>query len=115
MATPYDFCCELVNDISLKHKNNCTIDLDDVIAAYKGNGGRCILTGAPFVFTKGAPTSPAIVTIDKTKGFHKGNIQLVALALDTPDRPSNEEFYEMRENFFQSMGMPIPPRTHSFN
>lgn len=124
--TPYGFMEKMANNAKWHAKkrgtknrgdtsHECDDDiLDQIIELYNKYGGRCLITGAPFVFTPGSPYAPSIDRIDDSKGYVRGNIRLICVALNTPQKPDLEKYYEIREDYFRENNMPIPPRTHSF-
>lgn len=124
--SPYGFMQNLANNAKTSAKergkknrgdtsHECDNDiLDQIIELFLKYGGRCLITGAPFVFTPGSPYAPSIDRIDDSEGYVRGNIRLICAALNTPQKPSLEKYYEIRENYFSASGMPTPPRTHSF-
>jgi hypothetical protein len=58
----------------------CTLTDDELWALYKRAGGRCELTGVPFVLDRGgssrAPYAPSIDRIDTREGYSVKNVRL---------------------------------------
>lgn len=54
-------------------------------------GGRCVVTGIPFIYQKGHTFAPSPDRIDNTKGYVDGNVEFVIAPLNTQCKPPNSE------------------------
>lgn len=59
-------------------------------------GGRCLYTGIPFVFKSNHKYAPSLDRICNNAGYVDGNIQLIVIPLNTPLKPTLEEFQQIR-------------------
>jgi hypothetical protein len=80
----------------------CAKDIFDVIVEQIiVQKGRCILTERPFVYLPHNPHSPSRDRLDDSLGYVKGNLQLIALPLNTPKKPANKVFHDLRKAYFE--------------
>lgn len=61
-------------------------------------GGRCNYTGIPLVFKLNHTYSASLDRIDNSKGYIRGNLQVIIVSLNTPKKMSKEEFLKMRDS-----------------
>lgn len=62
---------------------------------------RCAYTHIPFVFTRRSLYRPSIDRIDNTLGYTFDNIQIIITPLNTPWKPTLEEFQQIRSEHFE--------------
>jgi hypothetical protein len=67
-------------------------DLFDLfVSVIKGQGGRCAVTGRPFVYFKGHKFSPSPDRVKNAKGYIDGNVEFIIAPLNTACKPPNAE------------------------
>lgn len=67
-----------------KRGQEVAITVDDVMALWAAQGGRCALSGIEMTWAKGKtlPTSISMDRIDQTKGYVSGNVRLLCTAVN---------------------------------
>lgn len=68
-----------------RHRHPLAITVDDLIALWHAQQGRCAVTGRPMTHIQGRgrlPTNVSVDRIDPTKGYSPDNIQLVCVAVN---------------------------------
>lgn len=74
-------------------------DLFDIIVELViRQGGRCNYTGIPFQFKTHNKHSPSIDRLDNSKGYVRGNLQMIITPLNTRSRVSKIEFGKIKNN-----------------
>jgi hypothetical protein len=75
---------------------------DDLLSLFvsviKRQGGRCAVTGIPFVYQKSHRFSPSPDRLINAKGYIQGNVEMIIAPLNTQNKPSNAEFRAMMKN-----------------
>lgn len=78
---------KLVSLIRMRHadavgRGDCTITVADLREQYARQGGCCALSGLPLVLEKRSPWVPSLDQIVPGAGYHIGNVQWVAWAVN---------------------------------
>lgn len=88
----------------LRNDNSSDIspDLFDIIVeCIVKQNGRCALTGMPLKFIMNLINTASLDRIDNSKGYVRGNIQIIIAPINTYLKPSNDDFFMIRENHMQ--------------
>lgn len=74
----------------------CTLTAEQAYALYRQQGGRCAISGIPFVLEKGSPWVPSLDQVVAGAGYHAPNVQWVAWAVNRAKGDlSNTDFLAM--------------------
>lgn len=83
-----------------RRRNDSSSCIDDnlfnmFIAILILQGGRCAITGVPFVYQTNHCHAPSPDRIDNSKGYVIGNIEFIIIPLNTPRKPPNAELRKL--------------------
>lgn len=78
---------KLVSLIRMRHadavgRGDCTVSVEDLLEQYTKQGGRCAISGFPLVLEKRSPWVPSLDQVAPGAGYHAGNVQWVAWAVN---------------------------------
>jgi hypothetical protein len=96
--TPYGFVMKMANNAKqtakkrgAKRRRNDDSDVidDELFALFvdiiKQQGGRCAITGIPFVYEMNHKFAPSPDRLDDSKGYMPGNVRMIIVPLNTPN------------------------------
>lgn len=75
-------CLSAAKARAKRHKFDCTIDLENLIALFDYQNGKCAISGIALSRVLELPNTISIDRIDPSDGYVTGNIQLVCQALN---------------------------------
>ena len=94
--TPYGFVMKMTNNAkqsakmrgSKRKRNDSSHEVeDDLFTLFadviKQQGGRCAITGIPFVYETNHKFAPSVDRLDDTKGYVSGNVRMIISPLNT--------------------------------
>jgi hypothetical protein len=70
---------------SCRSDNTCSITLDDLFTLLKAQNGRCAYSNIPLTYAGGDWTA-SLERLDCGRGYHVGNVALIAVEFNTADR-----------------------------
>jgi hypothetical protein len=110
-GSPYDFVMMRVNSANAhtrrratkRRRNDDSGTSDDklpdlFVSTIVRQGGRCSITGIPFVYRQGHKFAPSPDRIDNTRGYVEGNVEFIIAPLNTTYKPPNDEMRAMVNN-----------------
>ena len=96
--TPYGFVIKMVNTAkrsakirgAKRKRNDSSHEVEDdlftlFVDIIKQQGGRCAITGIPFVYETNHKFAPSPDRLDDTKGYVPGNVRMIIVPLNTPN------------------------------
>lgn len=114
-ATPHRFVQQMARNAKTstkcrgtkrKRNDNAGISVDDIfklaVSTIIRQGGRCVITGRPFVYQTCHKFAPSPDRIDNTKGYVEGNVEMIIAPLNTARKPPNAELRALieKDNLF---------------
>lgn len=85
-----------------KRNDDSDVSVDDIfklaVSTIKRQGGRCAVTGIPFVYQRGHKFAPSLDRIDNTKGYIDGNVEVIISPLNTQNKPLNDGIRKLIKN-----------------
>jgi hypothetical protein len=100
--TPYGFVMKMTNHAKqnakirgTKRRRNDDSDMveDDLFTIFvetiKQQGGRCAITGIPFVYEANHKFAPSVDRLDDSKGYVSGNVRMIIVPLNTRNNKIN--------------------------
>lgn len=64
------------------NRGHCTVTVEELLAQYVAQGGKCAVSGIPFVLEKRSPWVPSLDQRTPGAGYSVGNVQWVAWAVN---------------------------------
>jgi hypothetical protein len=103
-GSPYGFVMKMVGSANTnsrvrgtkRRRNDDSGTSDDklpdfFVSTITRQGGRCSITGIPFVYRMGHKFAPSPDRIDNTRGYVEGNVEFIISPLNTRHKPPNDE------------------------
>ena len=110
-GSPYGFVMKMVGDANAstrrrgkKRRRNDDSGTSDYklfelfVSIITRQGGRCSITGIPFVYRKRHKFAPSPDRIDNSRGYVEGNVEFIITPLNTGHKPPNDEMRVMVNN-----------------